>query len=171
MCAPPAHRRTRRRAARRKAHTTGSRWQSSGCWRGHPATAYAVHHGITDAKGTGQNTFLDCWHVGPVWGTMRQGAFENDGFRRAWLVEVADTVGSRWRPAPDAPGFGERRERMLDILADAVGQHVDLDALLTLTCVAPPPAVAPSAPPIPSTPTASQHTEKPTTLPGVAAGG
>lgn len=132
-----------------------------GSWRGHPVTAYEIHHGIAKAKGTGAEVFLDGWHVGPVWGTMWHGAFENDGFRRAWLVEVADTVGSRWRPAPDAPGFGERRERMLDILADAVEQHVDLDALLALTRV---------APPTPGAPTTRQHTEKPTAPSGTAGG-
>ena len=130
----------------------------SGSWRGHSVTAYEIHHGLAKATEPGAEGFLDGWRVGPVWGTMWHGAFENDGFRRAWLVEVAGAVGSRWRPAPDAPGFGDRRERMLDILADAVEQHVDLDALLALTRATPP------------TPTTPQHTEKSTTPPGTAGG-
>ncbi|WP_254666315.1 cobyric acid synthase [Humibacillus sp. DSM 29435] len=132
----------------------------SGTWRGHPVTAYEIHHGIATAKETGAAAFLDGWQVGAVWGTMWHGAFENDDFRRAWLLEVAGTAGSGWRPATDAPGFGERRERMLDILADAVEQHVDLDALLALTRAATP---TPATTPPDLTPTTPQHTEKSTT--------
>lgn len=47
---------------------------------------------------------------------------------------------------------------MRDILADAVEEPIDIDALLPLTRVAPPP------------PTARQHTEKTTTAPGTAEG-
>ena len=45
---------------------------------------------------------------------------------------------SHARPGPSggphagAPGFAERRERMLDTLADALEEHVDIDALLSL---------------------------------------
>jgi adenosylcobyric acid synthase len=67
---------------------------------------------------------------------MWHGAFESDGFRRAWLSQVARTAGSRWQPQAVAPGFAERRERMLDTLADALEEHVDVDALLSLTRVA-----------------------------------
>ena len=42
-------------------------------------------------------------------------------------------AGSRWRPEPDAPGFAARRERMIDTLADALEEHVDIDVLLALT--------------------------------------
>ncbi|MCB0912241.1 MAG: hypothetical protein KDB60_11560 [Propionibacteriaceae bacterium] len=68
--------------------------------------------------------------MGNTWGTIWHGAFENDGFRRAWLADLAATVGSTWRPLPDQPGFAERRTQMLDDLADALVEHVDLDALL-----------------------------------------
>ena len=67
---------------------------------------------------------------------MWHGAFENDGFRRAWLSEVAAAAGSPWRPAAGAPGFADRRETMIDTLADAVEEHVDLDVLLAGTRVA-----------------------------------
>ncbi len=38
-------------------------------------------------------------------------------------------------PHAGAHGFAERRERMLDTLADALEEHVDIDALLSLTRV------------------------------------
>jgi adenosylcobyric acid synthase len=64
---------------------------------------------------------------------MWHGAFESDGFRRAWLCRIARTVGSQWVPDPSAPGFAQRREHMLDTLADALEEHVDVDALIALT--------------------------------------
>ncbi|EWT05040.1 cobalamin biosynthesis protein CobQ [Intrasporangium chromatireducens Q5-1] len=116
-----------------------------GSWRGHRVEGYEIHHGIArrttapslspDGAEEPPTPFLDGWQVGTVWGTMWHGIFENDGFRRAWLTEVAVAAGSRWRPATDAPGFGARRARMIDTLADALEDHVDLDALLGLTRV------------------------------------
>jgi adenosylcobyric acid synthase len=61
---------------------------------------------------------------------MWHGAFENDEFRRAWLT--ATTV---FRADPAAPGFRARREAMLDRLADAVEQHLDVGRLLDLVGV------------------------------------
>ena len=67
-----------------------------------------------------------------VWGTLWHGAMENDAFRRAWLTQVAASSGSAWRPRDGVPGFADRREAMIDALADAVESHLDLDALLAL---------------------------------------
>ncbi|MFK0243950.1 cobyric acid synthase [Amycolatopsis azurea] len=97
-----------------------------GEWRGQPVEAYEIHHGAVTATGPAES-FLDGYRRGAVWGTMWHGAFENDGFRRAWLGEVAD-----WSPAAGAPGFGSLREAMLDRLADAVEEHVDTAGLLRL---------------------------------------
>ncbi|EWT02456.1 cobalamin biosynthesis protein CobQ [Intrasporangium oryzae NRRL B-24470] len=116
----------------------------SGTWRGHEVEAYEIHHGIARrlppppgevADPPAVQGFLDGWNDGPVWGTMWHGTFENDDFRRAWLTVVARAVGSEWQPTLDAPGFAERRERMLDTLADALEEHVDIDALLAPTRV------------------------------------
>ena len=108
--------------------------------------AYEIHHGVVEPlagsggegglggerseRGAGSEPFLDGIRDGAVWGTIWHGAFENDGFRRAWLAEIAAAVGSTWVPRADAPGFSERRERMLDDLADALEACVDLPALL-----------------------------------------
>jgi len=117
-----------------------------GSWSGHPVdSAYEIHHGIArrlapgndeDVDSPAVQPFLDGWNVGSVWGTMWHGAFESDDCRRAWLVEVARAAGSQWQPESGAAGFAERRERMLDTLADALEEHVDIDALLSLTRVA-----------------------------------
>jgi adenosylcobyric acid synthase len=102
-----------------------------GQWRGHAVTAYEIHHGVTSRAPGGRETepFLDGWRSGAVWGTTWHGAFENDGFRRAFLTEVASQAGVRWSADPLAPGFAARRELMLDRLADAVEQHLDTAAV------------------------------------------
>jgi adenosylcobyric acid synthase len=103
-----------------------------GGWAGHEVRAYEIHHGIAEIADEAE-PFLDGCRHGQVWGTMWHGAFENDGFRRAWLTEVAAAAGSPWRPDPEAPRFGELREAMIDTLADALEQHVDLGLLLAGT--------------------------------------
>jgi adenosylcobyric acid synthase len=106
-----------------------------GAWRGHEVQAYEIHHGIAEIEGEAE-PFLDGCRRGPVWGTMWHGAFESDNFRQAWLAEIAAATESSWRPDHDAPSYGERRETMIDTLADAVEQHTDLEMLLAGTRVA-----------------------------------
>ena len=106
-----------------------------GTWRGHRVEAYEIHHGVAEIQGDAE-PFLDGWRRGEVWGTMWHGAWENDGFRRAWLAEIAAVTGASWRPDPLAPAFAERRETMINTLADAVEQHADLGLLLAGTRVA-----------------------------------
>jgi adenosylcobyric acid synthase len=101
----------------------------AGAWRGHQVAAYEIHHGVAEIEGEAE-PFLDGCRRGQVWGTMWHGAWENDDFRRAWLAEIAASVGATWRPDPVAPGFAERRETMINTLADAVEQHADLGLLL-----------------------------------------
>ena len=102
-----------------------------GSWRGAPVQAYEIHHGVARLAG-GAEPFLDGCRVGQTWGTMWHGAWENDDFRRSWLTEIAAATGSSWRPEPEAPAFADRRERMIDQLADAIGEHVDVDMILEL---------------------------------------
>jgi adenosylcobyric acid synthase len=105
-----------------------------GQWRGNGVTAYEIHHGVAvrTLGGVDAEPFLDGWQCGSVWGTTWHGALENDGFRRAFLSEVASQTGVRWRPDPNSPGFATRRESMLDRLADAIDQHLDTPALVAL---------------------------------------
>jgi adenosylcobyric acid synthase len=109
--------------------------RSVGAWREYEVEAYEIHHGIAEIEGEGES-FLDGCRRDQVWGTMWHGAFENDDFRRAWLSEVATAAGSVWRPEPHAPAYGARRETMINTLADAMEQYVDLGLLLSGTRVA-----------------------------------
>jgi adenosylcobyric acid synthase len=100
-----------------------------GEWRGHLVdTAYEIHHGrISVASG---EPFLDGVRVGAVSGTVWHGALESDGFRRAFLSEVAALVGRSWEPGTVA--FEDVRQARLDVLGDAVADHLDTDAVLRL---------------------------------------
>ena len=101
-----------------------------GAWGGHRVTGYVIHHGRVRAD-DGDEPFLDGVRRGNTFGTMWHGALESDDFRRAWLTEVARVAGSTWQPTV-APGFGARREAMIDGIADALDTHADVDALLSL---------------------------------------
>ena len=100
----------------------------AGRWREQPVAAYEIHHGVAAAHGG--EPFLDGVRRGQVWGTMWHGTLENDGFRRAWLAEVATAAGSAWQPEAGAPAFAARREAMIDALADAIDAHVDVGLVL-----------------------------------------
>jgi adenosylcobyric acid synthase len=108
-----------------------------GEWRGNAVTAYEIHHGVAlrTLDGSDAEPFLDGWRCGPVWGTTWHGAMENDGFRRAFLTEVASQGGIRWRADPNAQGFVARRESKLDRLADAIDEHLDTAALAAIAGV------------------------------------
>ncbi len=100
-------------------------------WRGHDVEGYVIHHGRVSVD-DGHEPFLEGVHAGSVWGTMWHGSLESDGFRRAWLQEVAALAGRDWTPADGALGFAARREAMIETVADALEAHADLDRLFAL---------------------------------------
>ena len=103
----------------------------AGSWRGHPVEGYEIHHGVVSPD-DGED-FPGGHAVGPVRGSIWHGTLECDDFRRALLTDVAATTGSGWRAPAGGTPFASRRERMIDVLADALETHVDVDALLGLT--------------------------------------
>ncbi len=119
----------------------------SGRWRGHLVDAYEIHHGTVAVDGEAA-PFLDGCQVGAVFGTGWHGAFENDGFRREFLREVAALAGRDVVVAPDT-SFPALRAARLDALGDAVERHLDTGALWDLIEQGPPaglPFVPPGAP-------------------------
>ncbi|MER7204205.1 cobyric acid synthase CobQ [Streptomyces sp. CB01635] len=96
---------------------------------GERVEGYEIHHGVAEV--TGGEAFLDGCRVGSVWGTHWHGSLEADGFRRAFLREVAAAAGRRFVPAPDT-SFGALREEQLDRLGDLIEEHADTDALWRL---------------------------------------
>jgi adenosylcobyric acid synthase len=110
-----------------------------------PLYGYEIHHGRIarcaeevwfHAAGAAQG-----YARHGVFGTHWHGLLDNDGFRRDWLTRAAELSGVRgFRVAPDTDVSG-RRDAQLDLMADLLAAHLDLDAVLAL--LDGPPAVAP----------------------------
>ncbi|WP_448614461.1 cobyric acid synthase [Modestobacter sp. URMC 112] len=103
---------------------------------GHTVRGYEIHHGVVTVD-EGAEPFLDGARAGSVFGTTWHGALEDDGFRRAFLTEVARVAGRRFAVAPDTD-FAAVREARLDALGDLVAEHADTDALWRLVESGPP---------------------------------
>ena len=103
---------------------------------GETVHGYEIHHGVVTVDDAAE-TFLDGARAGSVFGTTWHGALENDGFRRAFLAEVARIAGRRFVPAPDTD-FAAVREARLDALGDLIVEHADTDALWRLIESGPP---------------------------------
>ncbi|RZU34266.1 cobyric acid synthase [Blastococcus saxobsidens] len=106
---------------------------------GERVAGYEIHHGIVTVDDDAE-PFLDGARAGSVFGTTWHGALENDGFRRAFLSEVARTTGRRFVPAPGTD-FAAVREARLDRLGDLIAEHADTDALWRLIEAGPPPGL------------------------------
>ncbi|MGW0709792.1 cobyric acid synthase [Streptomyces sp. NPDC002643] len=100
---------------------------------GERVEGYEIHHGVAqiDTDVDGGEPFLDGCRVGATWGTHWHGSLESDGFRRAFLREVASAAGRRFVPADDT-SFAALREEQLDRLGDLIEEHADTDALWRL---------------------------------------
>jgi adenosylcobyric acid synthase len=105
---------------------------------GVPVHGYEIHHGyvsragdvaplITADDGAGEGAV-----AGNVFGTHWHGAFECDGFRRAFLTEAARLAGREGFTVAGDTSFAAARERTLDLLGDLVEEHLDTDALWRL---------------------------------------
>ena len=113
-------------------------------WDG-PLSGYEIHHGRVSR--TGESGWFEAGgHVqgyrrGAVFGTHWHGLLDNDVFRREWLTEVALAAGRPgFEVAPDV-SVPARRDAQLDLMADLVTEHLDLDAVLALLD-GPPPSAA-----------------------------
>jgi adenosylcobyric acid synthase len=98
---------------------------------GSKVEGYEIHHGRVHVE-SGDPLFADegCV-VGSVAGTLWHGLFENDQWRRSFLMHVANAAGRRFVPDV-AHNFADRREARIDALADLIEDHLDTDALLTV---------------------------------------
>ncbi|MCQ9351619.1 cobyric acid synthase [Corynebacterium sp. 153RC1] len=94
----------------------------------HSNGAYEVHHGqVVDHR---EQTWIgdEGSQRGVFFGTHRHGQLEHDAFRKQWLRQIAPD-GFEPSSSPNASFHGERL-RQLDLIADTIEQHWDLDALL-----------------------------------------
>lgn len=93
---------------------------------------YEIHHGRV-SRGPGVEEFLGGARQGGVFGTMWHGGLEHDDLRTAFLAAVAECVGVAWQPSGAC--FTDAREARLELLADLLEEHLDVEALLELALV------------------------------------
>jgi adenosylcobyric acid synthase len=111
-----------------------------------PAGGYEIHHGrVTRSGDPAWLTLSDGRPEGSVreaiWGTHLHGLMESDELRRAWLAVVAERAGRSGFVVATGASVAAIRAAQLDLLADLVEQHLDLDRLRRLIGHGPTPAL------------------------------
>jgi len=116
---------------------TLARWEA-------PLAGYEIHHGTVrryaaepwfEADGLPQG-----FRRGAVFGTHWHGLLDNDEFRRGWLTFAAAAAGRSGFQVAEDTGVAERRDGQLDVIADLLDAHLDLDAVFALLDHRPPPS-------------------------------
>jgi adenosylcobyric acid synthase len=102
--------------------------RSSGTALGQDVTGYEIHHGELEVGAV--DAFPGGGAADGVFATMWHGSLESDGFRQAFLGDVAARAGRTWQPS--GVQFAESREARLELLGDLVEEHLDVAALLEL---------------------------------------
>lgn len=113
---------------------------------GLPVMGYEIHQGrtqlvMTSENGEGQgqgNNFMPIFddrslgivdETQSIWGTYLHGIFDNGPWRRAWLNRLRQQRGLGSLPTGIA-NYRDQRDAMLNTLASAVEQHIDLKPIL-----------------------------------------
>lgn len=102
-----------------------------------PLHGYEIHHGQITRSGA-----VDWLGVGirdaAVYGTHWHGLFDNDDVRRAWLTDAAANAGRTGFTAAADVDVSARRDAQLDLMADLLAAHADVDSILGLLDTGPP---------------------------------
>lgn len=111
------------------------RWQGS-------LGGYEIHYGrvarCSEAAWFKGAKSAQGYRRGQVFGTHWHGLFDNDDFRRHWLTGVAVAAGRDGFVVADGVDAAARRERQLDVIADMLDAHLDIDAVTGLLDGGPP---------------------------------
>jgi len=108
-----------------------------------PLRGYEIHHGRLTRWDEGSWFEADSEPQGlargAVFGTHWHGLFDNDGFRREWLVEVAKAAGRSGFVVADDVDVAQRRDAQLVMMADLLEAHLDVTGVMALLEGGPPP--------------------------------
>jgi adenosylcobyric acid synthase len=110
-------------------------------WEG-PLGGYEIHYGrvtrCAEADWFRADGSPQGFVRGAVYGTHWHGLLDNDEFRRDWLRDAGAAAGrARFRVADDV-SVPARRDAQLDVMADLLAAHLDVDAVLDLLDGGPP---------------------------------
>jgi adenosylcobyric acid synthase len=102
-----------------------------------PLHGYEIHHGQLE-----RHTEDDWLGVGirraHVYGSHWHGLLDNDALRRQWLADAAVAVGRSGFVVADDVDVASRRDAQLDLMADLLTAHLDIDAVVGLLDNGPP---------------------------------
>jgi adenosylcobyric acid synthase len=102
-----------------------------------PLSGYEIHHGQVVRCADADWADVGVTH-GEVFGTHWHGLLDNDAFRRQWLARAAAAAGRHGFVVADAVDVAARRDAQLDLMADLLTAHLDVDAVTGLLHGAPP---------------------------------
>jgi adenosylcobyric acid synthase len=112
------------------------RWQGS-------LHGYEIHHGrvarCAEAGWFEVDGSQQGYRRGQVFGTHWHGLFDNDDFRRAWLTNAAAATGRDGFVVADDINVSARRDGQLDVMADLLDAHLDVEAVIGLLSGGPAP--------------------------------
>ncbi len=104
-------------------------------WR-EPLSGYEIHYGrltrCTETPWFEVGAEAAGVRRGAVFGTHWHGLLDNDAFRRAFLTTVAGAAGRDRFIVADDVNVSARRDAQLDMSADLLDAHLDIDAVLGL---------------------------------------
>ncbi|MBV9639970.1 MAG: cobyric acid synthase [Mycobacteriaceae bacterium] len=102
-----------------------------------PLSGYEIHHGVLTRCGEADWSGVGIAR-GAVFGTHWHGLLDNDLFRRGWLTAAAAAANRPGFVVADDVDVAARRDARLDLMADLLTAHLDVDAICALLRGAPP---------------------------------
>jgi adenosylcobyric acid synthase len=103
---------------------------------------YEIHHGrlarCAEDAWFEVDGYPEGYRRGQIFGTHWHGLLDNDDFRRRWLTDVASASGRHGFEVADNVDVAARRDAQLDVMADLLDIHLDVDAVTALLDDGPP---------------------------------
>jgi adenosylcobyric acid synthase len=96
-----------------------------------PLRGYEIHHGQL-ARHSDDDWLGVGIRRGHVYGTHWHGLLDNDDLRRQWLTDAAAAAGRSGFVVADDVDVAARRDGQLDLMADLLTAHLDVDAVMAV---------------------------------------